>query len=220
MQNDFLENKFSKLITEGKQLHSAGGWDGYNYYTFPPSLDYQRFCTQALNLIERVCGRNSVHFESLNMIMTSERTSLNSFYLQDCIGILEGAFNDFKDGMLLNLRNLIRADLVNDFLEQAEILFTSKYIVAAASITGAVLEDTLRKLCDMNQISYPEKTSINFLNTELAKANVYDKLIQKEITAKSDLRNSADHGLFDKVREPDVEDMIRWVRRFVSEYLR
>ena len=63
-------------------------------------------------------------------------------------------------------------------------------------------------------------TSIEALNMELARSSVYDKLTQKEITAKADLRNNADHGLFDKVRQPDVEDMLRWFWRFASERLR
>jgi hypothetical protein len=100
------------------------------------------------------------------------------------------------------------------------MLLDQGYHIAAASLAGAVLEDTLRKLCDINSITYPDKTKIDTLNVELAKKDIYDKLIQKEITAKADLRNNADHGKFTEVREPDVRDMVRWVRRFVTERLR
>jgi hypothetical protein len=48
---------------------------------------------------------------------------------------------------------------------------------------------------------------------------VYDKLTQKEITAKPDLRNNADHGHFAKVRAEDAADMVKWIRRFVTDYL-
>lgn len=137
----------------------------------------------------------------------------------NCVGILEGAFRDFHDGMLDDVKHLIRADILDNFLSQAEMLVENGYNVAAASIAGAVLEDTLRKLCDKHSITYSEKTNINSLNTELAKAEVYDRLIQKEITAKADLRNTADHGHFDKVRSDDVKDMVRWIRRFVLEWM-
>lgn len=65
----------------------------------------------------------------------------------------------------------------------------------------------------------PEKTKIDRLNAELAKAGVYDKLIQKRITAHADIRNNADHGHFRKFSAEDVADMISWTRRFAADYL-
>jgi hypothetical protein len=117
----------------------------------------------------------------------------------------------------------VRADLIDDFLDQGGALVQNGYRCAAVSLAGAVLEDTLRKLCDKHAVSYdPRKTSIEALNMELARASVYDKLVQKEITAKAHLRNDVDHGRLDNaaVKTADVEDMLRWVRRFVQEHLR
>jgi hypothetical protein len=120
--------------------------------------------------------------------------------------------------MLAEMQHLVRADLLDDLLAQAEILLEHGYHIPAATIAGAVLEDTLRKLCDSADIEYSAKTNIDSLNSDLA--HVYNKLIQKEITAKAHLRNDADHGHFDRVRPEDVSDMVRWVRRFVTERLR
>ena len=53
----------------------------------------------------------------------------------------------------------------------------------------------------------------------MAKANVYDKLVQKRITALADIRSNADHGHFDKFRSEDTEDMVKWVKRFGADYL-
>lgn len=57
------------------------------------------------------------------------------------------------------------------------------------------------------------------MNADLAKANVYDKLVQKRITGLADIRNNADHGHFDKFKREDVEDMVKWVKRFGADYL-
>ena len=65
----------------------------------------------------------------------------------------------------------------------------------------------------------PEKTTIDKLNTELTKAGVYDKLVLKRITGIADIRNNADHGHFDKFKKEDVEDMLKWVRRFSADFL-
>jgi hypothetical protein len=96
---------------------------------------------------------------------------------------------------------------------------TASYHVPAASLAGAVLEDTLRKLCEKHDVPLPENTKIDRLNGELARAQVYDKLVQKRITAIADIRNNADHGHFDKFRKEDVEDMIKWIRSFAADHL-
>ncbi len=140
-------------------------------------------------------------------------------YFHMCFGILEAAHNDFTEGFLFDLRSLISAELLGDFLEQAETLLQEGYYVPAASLAGAVLEDSLRKLCEKNGMEVPEKTKIDKLNTELAKANIYNKLTQKEITAKADIRNNADHGKYDKFTEEDVGFMVKWIRKFESEHL-
>lgn len=132
---------------------------------------------------------------------------------------MRAAHRDFNDGLLSEIRLLVRADLLDDFLSQAEALLDQGFHVAAASLLGAVLEDSLRKLCDQNSIAYASKTKIDVLNADLARADVYDKLIQKEITAKADLRNNADHGHFDRVRAEDAGDMLKWICRFVTDHL-
>jgi erythromycin esterase-like protein len=52
-----------------------------------------------------------------------------------------------------------------------------------------------------------------------ANADVYDTLVQKRITALADIRNKADHAKFDKFTREDVEDMVKWLRRFAADYL-
>jgi len=218
--DESIKAKFEALLAEGQQILQKSGWNGRQYQSFPNHVDYTRWRTQAINLIERVCGRSSTHYQDIRILADDQKTNLNSSYFKDYFGILEGTYADYKDGFLVQIRHLVRAELLDDFLAQAGALLKQGYHVAAASLAGAVLEDTLRKLCDKNSIAYdPAKSSLNILNTELARAEVYDKLVQKKITAEADLRNSADHGQFDQVKREDVEDMISWVRRFVEEHL-
>jgi hypothetical protein len=71
-----------------------------------------------------------------------------------------------------------------------------------------------------DRIATPPKTKIDSLNSELARAGVYDKLIQKRITVLADIRNNADHGHPEKFKPEDVDDMVKWVRRFLADYLK
>ncbi len=203
---DAISQEFQALIQEGQ-----GGRDD--------DAHYLRFRTRALNLVRRVCGDGSEHHRALRQLAEDKNSSTNAYFLPHCVGIVEAAQRDFERGLLFDLRAMIAAELLGDFIDQTEFLVAEGYHVPAASLAGAVLEDTLRKLCQSLGVPVPEKTKIDRLNAELARAGVYDKLIQKRITALADIRNNADHGHFDKFTPEDVADMVRWIRRFAADYL-
>ncbi len=52
------------------------------------------------------------------------------------------------------------------------------YSTAAAVIAGVVLETALRELCDKESISHGK---LDKMNSDLTKASVYNKLVQKQI---------------------------------------
>ena len=106
--------------------------------------------------------------------------------------------------------------MFDDELEQAEGLFKAGYFTAAAVIAGVVLETTLRQMCQDSGI---DVGNLNKMNIDLAKAEVINKLQQKQITAWADIRNSAAHGRTEAFRPDDVEMMIRDVRRFLADQL-
>ena len=217
-----IENKFKKLFDLAEEIIHKIGWsnkDSDILYTNPNPLDYNAWKVEAINLIVKVSGKNSEHYIEFNNISKDLKNDVPYINFPKYYGLLRGLYNDFKEGLLTNIRYKIRAELIDDYLEQSKILLDDGYFCAAASLTGAVLEDTLRKLCDKNSIQYPAKTKINILNVELAKNDIYDKLTQKMITAYADIRNNADHGNFKSIKKEDVEDMIKWVFRFVNDYL-
>jgi hypothetical protein len=208
--------RFEELIAKSQEVETTR-WreDDYDYVN---GEKFQEWATSAMSLLHKVYGPESLHYTNFREHHTKFKGLATEFEL--CRGTFKAAKEDYEGGYVFELRSLVRADLLDDFLSQAEMLLQEDYHVAAASLAGAVLEDTLRKLCDRKSIPYPEKTKIDVLNVSLAKQNVYDKLTQKEITAKADLRNNADHGHFDKVKSDDVADMIKWIRRFVQDHIR
>lgn len=214
-----VDQKFKSLLDEGQAILKRSGWDGINYHQSIDDMVYRRFRTEASNLIKRVCGEKSDHYQELKRLAENDRSSGNSYFFKDCFGVLEAAHRDYADGLLFDLRALIAAEVLGDFIDQAENLVSQGYHIPAASLAGAVLEDSLRKLAEANDIEIPEKTKIDRLNSDLARAEVYSKLVQKRITALADIRNNADHGHFDKFSKEDVEDMISWIKRFTADYL-
>lgn len=219
MIDERLKQRFDSLLQEGLQTLQSNGWPGKDTYHHPEQVDYIRFRTEALNLIRRACGENSDHYMELRKIADGQNTGLNSYYYRDCYAILQAASRDYESGMLFDVRSLVAAELFVDFLDQAKHLSENGFYVPAASLAGAVLEDGLRRLSVKSEIEIPESTKIDRLNADLARAGVYSKLVQKNITTYADVRNNADHGHFDKFTAEDVTAMIAWVGRFLAEHL-
>jgi hypothetical protein len=135
---------FQTLLRDAERVLHEGGWDGRRWQRFPASNDYTRFRVEALNLVRRACGEESDHYCELKRLAETKESSNNSSYFAHCLGIVEAAQRDFERGLLFDMKRLISAEVLGDFIDQAQQLLEAGYHVPAASLCGAVLEDTLR----------------------------------------------------------------------------
>lgn len=168
------------------------------------------------NLLVATCGKESQHYlEFLEAEkLGSYESSSDAFKRMK--SVLNAAMDDYKNGYLTSIKNLIQADVFDSELEQAEELLSNGYKLAAAVIAGVVLETALRDLCLREGLSLGK---LDKMNADLAKADVYNKLQQKRITALADIRNSAAHGKSDEFSENDVTAMIRDIEQFLISQL-
>jgi hypothetical protein len=133
--------------------------------------------------------------------------------------VLLAATDDFREGRFFEFRHVIEAELLGSFIDQAECLLAAGHHLPAASLTGAVLERALRKLCEARGIIPPPRTTIESLNADLARAGAYSTRVQARITGMAGIRDNADQGNSGACRREDVEDMARWVRAFAADSL-
>ncbi len=135
------------------------------------------------------------------------------------IGVLAAMRADIEAGWLVSVEEVLHAETFADFIEMARELHSKGYKDAAAVIAGSVLEAHLRLLCAKVGASpsspggTPKKAEA--MNSELAGANVYNKLQQKQVTAHLGLRNSAAHGEYGNYQAADVANMIAGVEQFI-----
>ena len=138
------------------------------------------------------------------------------------VGVLDAMRSDIRAGWLTSVGELLHAETFSHFLEMSEELLDKGYKDAAAVIAGSVLESHLRMMATKVEIevaSDEEKArSANVMNADLAKAKVYNKLQQKQITAWQDIRNSAAHGEYDEYGAGDVERLIEGVQDFLLRF--
>lgn len=180
-----------------------------------------RFITRARAAVRRFAVPSSAYVDQAEAIV--ERGGYAGYVARHLVGVVESLRADVAAGYLHGFAELIHGDLFADFLEMAQHLLDEKYKDAAAVIAGSALESHLRHLCvkagiDTNVSGSggirPKKAEE--LNSELAAANVYSKLDQKNVTAWLDLRNKAAHGHYSEYQAQQVGLLISGVRDFLT----
>lgn len=164
------------------------------------------------SLLIYACGKDSQHYEEFIKAekINGYQTQWDAFKKMKSVFL--AAMDDYNNGYLTSIKNLIQADVFDSELEQAQELLSSGYKLAAAVIAGVVLETTLRDLCYQNSLPIGK---LDKMNSDLAKAGIYNKLQQKRITALADIRNSAAHGKPEEFSDNDVTTMIRDIEQFL-----
>jgi len=152
-----IRARLEKLADEGASLGdqiSKFSWDGL---TPPLKRKFSQYKTSCISLLSLLSG-----LQHINEI-TSQVIKLKSYEVQQLAGIMWGIKDDYEAGMLQDLAQMVEANVTGDYLTQAEQLLQEGKPgqhdhVPAAVLAGAILENSLRKLCG-RQI--PPITTIN-----------------------------------------------------------
>jgi hypothetical protein len=177
------------------------------------------FRSAALSFIDSTYGASHVHYAEFSRHVDGQF----DFAVESGIAILEVIRTEISQGWLTNLKTLVTAEVFVDFIEMAEHLLSNGYKDAAAVLGGGVLEEGLRQLsrthCIDTEIEVDGKKvpkKADRLNTDLSKADIYNKLDQKSVVAWLDLRNKAAHGRYGEYEAAQVELMLRGVTEFLA----
>lgn len=214
--NDELLKRITALVKKGEAmpaLHDPdqiGGEPNHDRRTF------NEWKSQSLAFLVAVLGGEhtyTVQFEK-------EVLQPCVYYSQSGIGILNAVKQDIENGYLTELRTLISAEVFSNFLDMATHLLEQQYYHPAASLVGAVLEDSLRTIAKNKKISVQSGDDLSSLNGKCSAAKIYNSIVSKQISVWTDIRNKADHGNFAQVKSQDVMDMLSGVTRFLMDHLK
>jgi hypothetical protein len=175
----------------------------------------EQWGVSTLSFIGRVLGTSSEHYKRFSFFLNDLSQTDTA---RKAFAVLAAAITDYKGGYLFDARNAIRAEVFDDFIEQADSFLQQGFFQAAAVIAGTVLEDALRQLCTRLSLALPPQPTMDAMNMELAKAGVYDRLLQKKITWLADIRTKAAQGGWYEFKQDDSAEMVKAVRRFVEDY--
>ncbi len=188
-----------------------------------PEGEVIRFITRARAAIERVAGAPSVYATRAEAAL--HVNAYSGHHARALNGIVGSLRADVAAGYVRSQRELLHAELFADFIEMAQHLLNEGYKDAAAVIAGSSLEAHLRQLCSKHGVATELTSGVNAvpkkaerLNSDLAGANVYSKLDQKNVTAWLDLRNKAAHGHYGQYENQQVGLLIVGVRDFLTRH--
>lgn len=223
-----LLKKFEELIEEGENLIKT-----IDKLNFKEDIDNQSLARvnawilRSGHIIKSLCDNDEMYLTRFEEVLHECDFS----YMEDeekkgiavILGIITGLYMDYSSGLLSSVRNLLRGEIFVDFLDMGEHLLNEGYKDAAAVIIGTVLEDSLRKIASKNEIDIKKDNknfkTMNSLNQEIYRKEVYNSYIQKSITSSADLRNKAAHGHYNEYTNQEVKIMLLFVQEFCSKYL-
>lgn len=179
-----------------------------------PQAEFKGWGIRILNILKTVFGENSIHYQEFSKKFTRSTGEIEEFEI--CKAIFNAAKKDYCSGYLFSSKALAKAEVVDDILGQAKELLNAGFKDASCILVGVSLEITLRELILKEGLS---TGSIENMNVNLYKANVYSLAKQKQITAWAELRNKSAHGQWDEYDFKDVDLFLEGVNKFIGDYL-
>jgi hypothetical protein len=221
---DQIVPELDRLIQEGTAIVNAWPRDQYGAYrnSQVPEQKLRAFRTAAVAAVVRVAGAHSEYYAHLPPIPDHQKLRVDQEVTMSTLGVLMALRDAVDRGLLASIEQRVRSNTYDDFLEQAHELLKAppSYQVAAMVLSGGVVEDHLRKMCLGRKIEWNGKDCLSSYNQAL-KDVVYPQATWRRIQVLGDNRNAAAHGGEEaaKLKHDDVEDDLRWARKFMAEYV-
>jgi hypothetical protein len=148
--------------------------------------------------------------------------------VQFAVAFLRSVKTEIQRGSLNSLTLQIEADVLFDYLSQAEGILKNSTgeltHVPAAVLAGASLERSLRSTC--LRLEPPELVvnnkdgffGLNALIDALKSRQVFNEVQAKQLRAWAAIRNSAAHGKFEDFTRHQVEQMIEGITAFITRH--
>jgi hypothetical protein len=227
MVDSVIEQRFQEVIKLGEYVLENGVPTGRVFIDGTPARKPDpragnEWKYQVTALLEDVLGKTHAYSAGFRESVGTPIQTLEE--VRAGLGIVAAAYGDFRKGHLLSLKELIRGELFDDYLQQASHLLENGYKDAAAVIAGGTLEEHLRQLCRKHEIETEvttrrgtESKKASAMNEEL-KDHVYPQNDWRSVQVWLDVRNDAAHQKYDSYDDEKVGLMIDGIRHFLSRY--
>ena len=225
----YFLKRFERVEELARQVLSSVrvGFSGHRYVEMTL---FAKWKTECVTLLGSVMPNSAIYAEQLKLFVSQQPTD-DATTFEHLWGVFSGAYDDFKAGMFDNLKLEIESSVSCDFLGQANALLNDKEQVdysylPAAVLIGAVLEKTLRSLCEnanpkietVNENGRAKKMSAMIV--DLKKAGVINEIRSRQLETWNAIRNSAAHGKIEEFTKEQVAAMLQGVQDFMAQQMK
>lgn len=149
----------------------------------------------------------------LGEVLVGQRDAIPKFKIQ--LDILIAARSKLKSA-LLNINELLKADLFDGEMETAEELNNKGFYRAAGSIAGVVLEKHLRDVCGNHGLkSFKKKPTMVDYYSLLKDNSIIDTPVWRNLQFLADIRNKCDHPGDEPTKE-EIKDLINGTKKTIK----
>lgn len=206
-------NRIEELIEESKKVLSGIIEDHWNGPRISDVSLLNSWVTKVRNIIEITFGTHGLHTRELYKIADGRIMYVSE--VEAIKGLLIGALDDLRNGYIVGQEIIIANEIFGSVLEEAKHLHKTSHKDAAAVLGRVVIEDSLKRLARVEEISTELKTSR--INDELKKVEVYSQPQWRLIQSWLDTGNAAAHGDFEAYDSTDVRNMLDGIEQFIAK---
>ncbi len=123
------------------------------------------------------------------------------------------------ESSLLDIRQILRADLFDSEIESARELLSNGFLRAAGAVAGVVAEKHLEQVCESHNVSIKTKTknpTIGTFNDALKDGDIIEIPEWRFIQRLGDLRNLCDQKRDRELTKDEVAELIDGVEKMMK----
>jgi hypothetical protein len=212
-----VKDRIKELISEGVGL-SRG-----NEYGLARSDDHVSSCkgwlAAASNAVQLVCGdTNSQYMSQFQKILDYHSRDSIPNGVGDGKAILEAILIDIDRGLLSSVADMARAETFDNFLDHAKAYHADGLKQESGVIAGVVFEDTIRRVCEKNNIEQ-SGVKLDSLISELAKNAIISQTKAKRARVAAHVRTKATHAQWDEFELSDVAVTIEFTEELIVNHV-
>jgi|SRR5579864_2124926 len=170
----------------------------------------------AINLLEISSPANSrFRAEALALLPESDK-QINRDSVATILGILKSAAAEWSHGLMKSLELKIVGFAFEQFLEHAASYNENNKKTEAAVLASAVLEDTVKRLCQKSGIT--EDKSLEPMINALKSKRIIGKVKADRLKSYATLRNQAFHAKWSEFDDRDLRQMIEGLQELIDTH--
>ena len=220
-----VSGRFKELIERGDEIYKQSYTGAEMVVTYGRKHLSDETFTKCIswilsgrNLLLQVFGSSSDHFVLFSKIFDRDSEEDDFSRLQFCkenisaaLGVLKSAEEEFNLGFTHEITHILSVEFFDSVLDQSKELLNKGFKDPAAILGRVVIENTLKDLCERNNIHYADGEGASKYNEKLKDAAVFTLPQFKLCRTYIETGNDAAHGDFDKYTQEDVKKMLDYI---------